>query len=418
MTAPLTRPYAALMLGLGAAALAGAAQAQPVSSEAFTRLESQVQQQAKQITDQQRKIDQLTAENAEMLSAVRAGFAPTSAAPPITRLVQPNSPDVGVQPVGEKPPERPPELAALPPQFNVLTPHGHAVLEPAMEYDRTSADRIVFRGIVIVPGINLGLVEANQAARDMGVASLTGYYGVTDRLEVSARVPYVYRHDTVTTVAAEANQFEQNESIYGDGIGDVEIAGRYQLNSGRDGWPIFLATGRVKTRTGKGPYDVDYDADAVATELPTGSGFTGIEGGVSMIYPTDPAVIFGSLTYLHNISRDVDKTFGTTTGALHVGRVDPGDSIGATLGFGLSLNQRFSVSFGYEHNYVFATEAREGSPGATPLTARFRPLQAGSLLLGGSFRVSNKLMLNTAVEVGMTSDAPDLQLTVRAPYRF
>ncbi|MFI4966987.1 MAG: transporter, partial [Caulobacterales bacterium] len=288
----------------------------------------------------------------------------------------------------------------------------------SIEYDRTSNDRLVFRGVEIVPGINLGLVEANRAGRDTAVATLAARFGVTNRLEVEARVPYVYRNDQVTTVATQTNNFEQNSSLYGHDIGDVEFAARYQLNYGRDGWPIFVATGRVKPPTGKGPYDVAYDANAVALQLPTGSGFWGVEGGVTMLYPTDPAIIFASLTYLHNFSRNIDKTFGQAGSALHVGEVDPGDSIGATLGFGLSLNPRFSVSFGYSHNYIFATTAHEGSPGAVEIRSKSQPLQAGSLLMGWSFRLSDRLTLNNSFEFGVTSDAPDLQIVFRAPYRF
>jgi hypothetical protein len=70
-----------------------------------------------------------------------------------------------------------------------------------------------------------------------------------------------------------------------------------------------------------------------------------------MLYPSDPAVIYAGLGYNYNVADDIDKTIGKVA----VGRVDPGDSISANLGFGLALNPRLSMSLGYSHNYVFPT---------------------------------------------------------------
>ena len=424
---------ATLIAGLAAA---GAASAQDASAklDSFAKVQAVLEEQSKIIVRQQREIDELRAERDDRLSAIRAGSTGSPAgsrvallqqipnavseAPPVAPIVTAPAGPVGKRPVEEQQRQQREALAAVPSQLGVLTPKGRLILDPSIEYDRTSNDRLVFRGVEIVPGINLGLVEANRAARDTAVATLAARYGLTSRLEVEARVPYVYRNDHVTTVAAQSNNFQQNSSLYGHGIGDIEFAARYQLNYGANGWPIFVATTRLKPPTGKGPYDVAYDVNAVAQDLPTGSGFWGLEGGVTMLYPTDPAVIFGSLTYLHNFSRNVDKTFGAASSALHVGKVEPGDSIGAALGFGLSLNPRFSVSFGYSHNYIFKTTAFVGTLGATEIKSTSQPLQAGSLVMGWSFRLSDRFTLNNSFQFGVTSDAPDLQVVFRVPYRF
>ena len=423
----------AVIAGLAAAGVARAQDASP-SLDSFAKVQAALERQSKIIAAQQREIDELRAQRDDMLAAIRAGSTGPAAgsqvallqqvpnavteAPPVASVATAPAGPVGERPVEEQQRQQREALAAVPPQLGVLTPKGRLIIDPSIEYDRTSNDRLVFRGVEIVPGINLGLVEANRAARDTAVATLAARFGLTSRLEVEARIPYVYRNDHVTTVAAQNNNFQQNSSLYGNGIGDVEFAARYQLNYGRNGWPIFVANTRLKPPTGKGPYDVAYDVNAVAQDLPTGSGFWGLEGGVTMLYPTDPAIIFGSLTYLHNFSRNIDKTFGSAGSALHVGNVIPGDSIGAALGFGLSLNPRFSVSFGYSHNYIFKTTAFEGTSGATEIKSISQPLQAGSLLMGWSFRLSDRLTLNNSFQFGVTSDAPDLQIVFRVPYRF
>ena len=317
-------------------------------------------------------------------------------------------------PVGQRPAEEPQrQIAAIPPELGVLTPKGKLVIDPSVEFVRSSNNRLVFRGVEIVPGIQLGVIEASDAARDTGVATLAARYGLTNRLEIEARVPYIWRDDRITTLAQRDETISRSTELRGQDIGDLEFDARYQLNSGARGGPIFVATSRLKPPTGVGPYDVDYDESGVATSLATGSGFWGLEGGLTMLYPTDPAIIFAGLTYLHNFSRNVDRTVGSGNAAVHVGEVDPGDSIGASLGFGLALNPRFSVSLGYSHNYIFKTTSELG---ATKQTSQ--PLQVGSLLMGWSFRLTPRLTLNNSFEFGVTSDAPDVRIVFRLPYVF
>ena len=128
-----------------------------------------------------------------------------------------------------------------------------------------------------------------------------------------------------------------------------------------------------------------------------------------MLYPSDPAVIFGGLTYLHNFSRNIDKTIG----GVAVGRVEPGDSIGASVGFGLALNPRFSFSLGYGHSYILATNSQLGTT-----VQSSNPLQVGSILMGWSFRLTDQLTLSSNFEFGVTSDAPDMRAVLRLPIRF
>lgn len=226
---------------------------------------------------------------------------------------------------------------------------------------------------------------------------------------MEARVPYVYRHDRFSLLARSTPDFEAEERTpQENSLGDVELAARYQLNSGRGGRPIFVANARVKPPTGISPFEVPFDENGVAEGLATGSGFWSVEGGVTMIYPTEPAILFGGVTYLHSFARDIDRVIGNGL----VGRVKPGDSIGAQAGFGLSLNPRFS-SFGYSHNFIFRTESEIGGE-----VQKSRPLQVGSMLMGWSFRLTDRLTLNNSFEFGVTEEAPDMRVVLRLPYRF
>jgi hypothetical protein len=336
-----------------------------------------------------------------MLAQTEGGSAP-QAAPAST-------PSDG--PVGQAPTEQPQTATvdALPEGQNALLGAGRLVIEPSFEYSRSSSNRFVFRGVEIVTGVQIGLLEVHDAARDTLTAALAARYAVSDRLELEVRVPYIYRSDRVTTLAQQSTTTMQTFELNGGDIGDVEMSARYQLNRGANGAPIFVAGMRVKSDSGLGPFDLERDASGVSTELATGSGFWAVQGSVSMLYPSDPAVIFANLSYNHNIAREIGQTLGTVT----IGEVDPGDSISMGFGFGFALNNRFSYSLGYSHSYVLPTTSE-----LNDLVQESTELQVGSVSLGMSFRATERLTLSTSVDIGVTEDAPDVRVAFRAPFRW
>lgn len=421
-----TRQGSRVALLLAGAALTAplAAHAQSLEADQLARIEARLAEQDKRIADQAAVIENqslelraLRVQRDDILAEIRAGRR--ADAPPSVQLadqqVRPVTP--GPQrPVGEAPPqEERVEVAAIPEGMGVLTRRGGFIFDPSVEFTRSSANRLVFRGIEIVPGINFGLIGADDADRDTVVGTLAARYGLTDRLEIEARLPYVYRHDRITNVETAGDQPRAiTDKLEGQDIGDAEVSARYQINNGARGWPIFVANGRIKSPSGEGPYDVRYEG-SIAQELATGSGFWSAEAGVTMLYPSDPAVIFAGLSYVRSFADDIDKTFGD----VFIGRVDPGDSVAASLGFGLALNPRFSFSLGYSHAYIFRSESEQMSVGALePVILRSNTLQVGSLQMGWSFRLNDHVTLNNNFEFGVTSDAPDMRVVFRAPYRF
>ncbi|HEY1072225.1 transporter [Brevundimonas sp.] len=346
------------------------------------------------------------------MAALRAGQATGQAAGQMAANEQPQT---APAPAGA-PPVEPPllqarreQLAAIPEGIAVLSRPGKLSIDLSAEYTRSSANRLVFRGIEIVPGVQIGVIEANEADRDTGVTTVAAKYGVTSRMEVELRAPYVWRNDTITTVQQRDEAVTRTIDLSGDGIGDVEGAVRYQINGGERGRPIFIAGLRVKSDTGEGPFDIPRDEFGIATRLATGSGFWGVEPSVSFLFPSDPAVIFGSLSYFAHLPRDIDKT----EGEVRVGRVDPGDAIGMAIGFGFSLNPKFSFSLGYKHNYIRPTESE-----LNDIVEKSDSLQVGALQFGMSYLLSDRFSLNGNFEFGVTEDAPDMRFVLRVPIIF
>lgn len=114
------------------------------------------------------------------------------------------------------------EVAALPQAVSVLTPKGQFVVEPAFRYVHGSANRLVFRGVEIITGIQVGVIEANDADRNAVSPSLALRYGLTNRLEIEGVIPYLDRSDRVTTVVQRDETVSRTISLNGDGIGDLE----------------------------------------------------------------------------------------------------------------------------------------------------------------------------------------------------
>jgi uncharacterized coiled-coil protein SlyX len=313
-------------------------------------------------------------------------------------------------PVGEAPPpsestaER---VAAVPEGQGVLTRAGNLIFEPSFEYTRSSTNRLVFRGIELIPGIQIGLIEATDADRDTLVGTASLRYGISDRLEAEVRIPYLYRNDRIEVVQQRDEGIVRSIALREDGVGDAEFSLRYQFNRPVGQKPIFVGTLRVKSDTGKGPFEVGYDEFGVATGLATGSGFWAVQPGLNFLMPSDPAVIYGGAAYLYHIPRDVNKLVGEVL----IGRVDPGDAVSANIGFGFALNPRFSFSLGYRHNYIFPTKTEIGDT-----NQKSNYIHVGSLNFGMSYRLTERDVLNMGFEIGVTEDAPDVSITLRMPF--
>lgn len=371
----------------------------------------QIAQMQQQLATQQVQVDRLTtfALADRPLDMLRGAGMGQGAGP---ALPGPGSDTVSLPdaPVGEAPPpsESPTQtVAAVPEGQGVLTRAGELIFEPSFEYTRSSTNRLVFRGIELIPGIQIGLIEATDADRDTLVGTASLRYGISDRLEAEVRLPYLYRNDRIEVVQQRDEGIVRSIALRQDGIGDAEFSLRYQFNRPVGQKPIFVGSLRVKSDTGKGPFDIGYDEFGVATGLATGSGFWAVQPGINFLMPSDPAVIYGGLAYLYHIPRDVNKMVGEVL----VGHVDPGDAISANIGFGFALNPRFSFSLGYRHNYIFPTRSEIGDT-----IQKSKYLHVGSLNFGMSYRLTQRDVLNLGFEIGVTEDAPDVSITLRMPF--
>jgi hypothetical protein len=400
----------------------------------LARQEKEIADQRASLKAQQGLLDNLKLSQAAMASTRAAGSpiepvaAAATASPdtPTTLATGPSdsgapagqaAPVVSGEPVGQAPPPADNRIivASLPEDSTVLTPKGHWVVEPQLSFTHSSTNRLVFDGVQIVTGFQVGIIEASDADQNLTQAALDVRYGLTNHIELEAKIPYVYRTDRVTTLAQMSDASTETETIDGSNIGDVEFAVRYQLNNGQNGLPVMIAGLRAKSDTGSSPYDIGRDQFGASTSAATGTGFWGLEPSLSLLYPSDPAVIFANISYFDQLPRTFNTIVGQNTDGtnLVLGRVSPGGSIGMSAGFGFALNPRFSFSLGYQENYIFpTTEYLNGSP------QKSTSLQVGAFTFGWSFQLTPRITLSNTYNIGITRDAPDMSVAFRLPIRF
>jgi len=429
---------ALVLVGLSLPAMAQA-QATPQGAPADTRSDvdalradlaearAQLAEQARQIAAQQRRMDQM---EQRLTGLAQAPATPAPGAPGATAptAVASAAPAGGAMQVGQPPADadRAPTVAVLDQQGSVVTRRGQLIGELGLDYTRSDRNRAIFRGVELIDTVLVGVFDINESRQDIITGSGALRYGVSDRFEIGARVPFIYRADKLVTApiaGSSSNDAAQtiDNSVNGSGIGDIELTARYQLNNGGRNVPFLIANLQATIPTGRDPFSVRRNALGVARQIATGAGFWGISPSITAILPSEPAVLFGTLGYTFNLGEDVN----TRIPPVQIDRVEPGDQINISAGIGLALNERTSLNFGYNHAWSFGTrtttrvlDERTSEPTGAAITTRSRDLQIGRFLFGVSHRFSDAIQLNWTVEVGATEDAPDVRTSLRLPFTF
>lgn len=304
----------------------------------------------------------------------------------------------------------------------VLTPRGRLVLEPSFEYVYSAVNKLSIEGFTILPALLIGIIDVFEADRDTYIAALSARYGLTNRLEMELRAPYLWRRDSTRSREFLTNSVkETTRSASGEDVGDIELGIRYQFPR-RPDWPYFTGNLRIKADNGTDPFELSAEASLSGTpetfdELPTGSGFWSVNPSVTFIYPSDPVVFFGNVGYLWTVEDDkgvgpIDPNNGVPIYAF--GDVDPGDAIRFNFGMGVSLNDRSSFSLSYALDVFDETEielAAEPEVAGSDVTV-------GKFLIGYSLRLPSGSPLNLSIGIGATEDAPDADVTFRLPFNF
>ena len=338
---------------------------------------------------------------------------PEPAPPEPQPLPEPAEPQAIPSPEPERPKSEAPQDQLLLEAGALLLRRGILQLEPSLEYSYFSNNRVAISGLSIFDAIVIGTIRVDRLDRDFLTAALTARYGLLNRLQVQFKLPYVYRSDT--EVLGVGTSDERENTVEGNGLGDIETAVSWQPFIGRRGWPSVILRLRARFPTGKDPFEVGTKLVEIPsptpegmprqerrlTEVPTGSGFYSLDPTVTLVWRSDPVVLFVGAGYTWNLERKVAQ----------FGRIDPGDIVELLAGLNLALNERVSLNASFVDQIAASTTQRGAKrPGTSFSDAR--------LILGTSFGISSNITLLISVAAGLTEQSPDFQINLNLPISF
>ena len=220
---------------LALTATATHAQGTPAADDGvrIERLQQQLTEQAEQIKTLKQSVAEQEARHRELQRVLGqepravAGRA-EGAQKPSVQDNKDSAPDTAQRAVrvGTAPNQdaQPPAVAPLFDQPGILTARGKYILEPSVQYSYASSNRVALVGYTVIPALLIGLVDVREVKRSTLTAALTTRYGLTNRLELEAKLPYVYRSDS--TISREILGGTASDRVFdtsGMAFGDFEL---------------------------------------------------------------------------------------------------------------------------------------------------------------------------------------------------
>ena len=290
----------------------------------------------------------------------------------------------------------------------LLLPAGKVEVENIFLYLHDTSTQVASQNFSLFPILPSSTgVKIQRVDEDYYVEMIAVFLGVTDKLELEADVPYVYRTQTAVTSPVTASGGTGAPTLtnqFGRGLGDIDYGAHYQFNSSPFLGVLWMGNIIAKSTTGTNPFTLPVNsATGLLNDLPTGTGFWSLEPGLSLFFPITPVVFYANLNYIYNFSRN----FG---GAL--GNISPGNATDLNFGGWFSFSQKTIFTVGYDQMTIWPPSENGVQ---VPLT---RVLQLGSVLFGGTYNVSPKFFFMVNLAAGVTPDAPNVAISLRFPLFF
>lgn len=346
--------------------LTAAGPCRAADDEEVRRLREELAERDRAIADLRRRVEALE----RAVGRTQAPAAPLAATP---RPVRPADEEETDEELAARALER-----SLVERGALLLPAWTAEIVPQVSYSHAGIDTF----IVTADG------RAGQRVRtDRLTGALTLRLGLPFDLQASAQLPVSYARREIVEGTSNARDVEET------GPGDIQLSVTHQLLAESARWPGVTVSASWRAPTGD-------DAFGEREELSLGAGFHGLGAGVTLLKTLDPVVFVGSLSYSANLPDDKP-----------VGRVDPGDGWGYSLGMSLAISPEVSLSLQLAQSFLDETELDGRELAGTDATSAVLQVGVGAVITPRTF-------VSVAAGIGLTSDSPDIQLSIALPLRF
>ncbi|WP_296264282.1 transporter [Pseudomonas sp. UBA6562] len=216
--------------------------------------------------------------------------------------------------------------------------------------------------------------------------------GITAGLEGYLALPVTYtRIDDVSS-----NEYVRHTGAWD--LADIGLGLQYQLVDERSSVPALALTVDITAPTGKKKYN-----DALndwKDPLNNGLGHWSLAPGIAFVRTTDPAVIFGGMSYQYMFKQEISGY-----------DVQPGSVFKTYLGLGFALNEKLSLgtrlSYAHAANLKAEDEEIHGSD-TDPLDISFN----------ASYRLSENWVASPQVTFGLNDAAGPAALAIDFKRRF
>ena len=301
---------------------------------------------------------------------------------------------------------------------------GKFSLETGITYSRYDTRQLILNGFLALDSIFLGNLNLDRIKADNWTLDLTGRYNLDNRWQFDVNVPVVYRESTYQSGGANGGdaQATSEQTVTRDPtIGDVNFGVAYKFLDESVNTPDAVFSVRVKAPTGKDPFGIKLVRSTENTnlfapeDLPTGNGVWSISPAISLVKTFDPAVLFGSLSYTHNLEESFDD-ISSTQNLKQPGKVKLGDSFQIGAGVAFALNEKMSMSFSVSDLIQKKSKLKED--GGDWQTVTTSDANAGYFNIGMTVAATDNLTIVPNLSIGLTDDAPDFTFSLKFPYYF
>lgn len=301
---------------------------------------------------------------------------------------------------------------------------GKFSVETGLTYSRYDTRQLILNGFLALDSIFLGNINLDRIKADNWTLDLTARYNLDNRWQFDVNVPVIYRESTYQSGGAQngAAGVTSEKTVSKDPtLGDVNFGIAYKFLDESVNTPDAVLSLRVKAPTGEEPFGIklrqvqDNTNLFVPDDLPTGNGVWSITPGITLVKTFDPAVLFGTLSYTHNLEESFDD-ISSTVNLKTPGKVKLGDSFQIGMGIAFALNEKMSMSFSFSDLVQRKSKLKED--GGDWQSVVSSDANAGYFNVGMTVAATDNLTIVPNLSIGLTDDAPDFTFSLKFPYYF